>query len=190
MDPSASPRRTDAQRNRASIIDAARKLFVRPGEFSMSEVARRAGVGQGTLYRNFADRSELAAALMAGDVAHFETVAADHRGDPDALFVLLRSIVETMSRSPALSDLARVDVKVGSDLAEARRRVGQLLRGPLRDAKAARAVRPDLTVDDVFLISRMVKGALEDIDDPTTRATAAARALNLALSGVSASPGH
>lgn len=58
--------RSDAARNRASILDAARKLLKkRPiGEICMDELAQTAGVGKGTLYRRFADRSSLCRALL------------------------------------------------------------------------------------------------------------------------------
>lgn len=62
----APPERKDAARNRARILQAARKLLeTRPiGEICMDEVARTAGVGKGTLYRRFADRASLCRALL------------------------------------------------------------------------------------------------------------------------------
>jgi AcrR family transcriptional regulator len=58
--------RVDAARNRARILDAARRLLARRPirEIGMDEVARAAGVGKGTLYRRFADRSALCHALL------------------------------------------------------------------------------------------------------------------------------
>ena len=61
---SQAPRRKDAQRNREAILAAARALFAECADVPMCEVARRAGVGQATLYRNFPDRGDLAAALL------------------------------------------------------------------------------------------------------------------------------
>jgi AcrR family transcriptional regulator len=156
----------------------------------MCEVARRAGVGQATLYRNFPDRTALAAALLAEQLVRQEQLAAEHAGDPDAFFVLLRSLVESISRFHALGDLAREDACLGSALERTRRRLAELIKGPLRDAKAAGTVRRDLTVDDVFLLVAMVKGALEHADDPASRAAAASRALTLMLDAVAASSPH
>ena len=61
--------RADAARNRAKILDAARCLLEeRPiGEICMDELARRAGVGKGTVYRRFADRASLCRALLDED---------------------------------------------------------------------------------------------------------------------------
>jgi AcrR family transcriptional regulator len=64
---SKSPsKRADAERNREKILAAAREAFADPrAEVSMAEVARRAGVGMATLYRNFPGRRELLEALYA-----------------------------------------------------------------------------------------------------------------------------
>lgn len=61
--------RSDAARNRARVLDAAARLFAAEGvdAVSMEEVARAAGVGKGTLYRRYADKGELSAALIDAD---------------------------------------------------------------------------------------------------------------------------
>lgn len=65
----AGPRRADAVRNRAKILEAARAAFTEPGApVSMAEVSRRAGVGMATLYRNFPGRRELLEALYVDEV--------------------------------------------------------------------------------------------------------------------------
>lgn len=67
--------RTDAARSRAAIIEAARALVTEPGELKLSAVARRAGVGQGTLYRHFATRDELVRALYDEEVDELVALA-------------------------------------------------------------------------------------------------------------------
>jgi AcrR family transcriptional regulator len=75
-------RRADAARNRQRILDAARTAFAATGaETSMSEIARRSGVGQATLYRNFATRRELLEALLSGEVDAVCAAAATVEGD-------------------------------------------------------------------------------------------------------------
>jgi AcrR family transcriptional regulator len=184
---SQTPRRKDAQRNREAILASARELFADCADFPMYEVARRAGVGQATLYRNFPDRRDLAAALLLEEIEHTERLAVDHAGDPDAFFVLLRNIVDTVARFHALGELAREDACVGSALNLRRQRMRELLKEPLRAAKAAGTVRCDLTIDDVFLVVLMVKGAMGGADGPAPRAAAASRALALLLDGLTAS---
>jgi AcrR family transcriptional regulator len=181
------PRRKDAQRNREAILAAARELFGECAEVPMYEVARRAGVGQATLYRNFPDRRDLAAALLLDEMQHTEQLAADHAGDPDAFFVLLRNIVETIARFHALGELAREDACLGSALDTRRQRLRELLKEPLRAAKAAGTVRCDLTIDDVFLVVLMVKGGIDAAEGPAARAAAASRVLALLLEGLTPS---
>jgi AcrR family transcriptional regulator len=182
-----TPRRKDAQRNREAILAAARELFAECADVPLYEVARRAGVGQATLYRNFPDRRDLAAALMLEELEHAERLAAEHAGDPDAFFVLLRNIVDTTARFRALSQLAREDSCLGSELDSRRRRMRELLKEPLRAAKAAGTVRCDLTIDDVFLVVLMIKGPIDAADGPAASAAAASRALALLLDGLTPS---
>lgn len=184
---SQTPRRKDARRNREAILAAGRELFAEGADVPMYEVARRAGVGQATLYRNFPDRRDLAAALVHEEMQHTEQLAAEHAGDPDAFFVLLRNVVDTIARFHALSELARRDTCVGSALDARRRRLRELLKEPLRAAKAAGTVRCDVTIDDLFLVVLMVRGAIGAVDGPARRAAVASRALALVLDGLTPS---
>jgi AcrR family transcriptional regulator len=176
--------RKDAKRNREAILDAARELFAESADVAMCEVARRAGLGQATLYRNFPDRRALAAEVLGEHVERIARLAAEHAGDPDAFFVLLKSLVESTVQLYAMSELAREDACVGSQLERDRERVGELMKRPLRDAKAAGILRRDMSVDDVFLVLLMVRGAMERTHGVVARASAAVRALSLALDGL------
>src|SRR5690242_1584961 len=84
--------RADASRNRERILTAAREAFVEHGaEAPLDEIARRAGVGNATLYRNFADRRELihhvVLSVMDQLLAHADAAAAE---EPDAFAALGR----------------------------------------------------------------------------------------------------
>jgi len=71
MPPEQPPatRRAEAERNRATILAVARAAFAEPeADVSMAEIARRAGVGMATLYRNFPGRRELLETLFADEV--------------------------------------------------------------------------------------------------------------------------
>lgn len=180
-------RRRDAERNREAILAAARELFADCSDVPLYEVARRAGVGQATLYRNFPDRRSLAAALLGEHMDSTERLAAEHTGDPDAFFVLLRDVVETIARFYSLGELAREDACLDSELDRTRRRLAELMKEPLRDAKAAGTVRRDLTIVDVFLVVSMVRGVVDTANDRAGRAAAATRALALVLDGITPS---
>src|ERR1700742_2810983 len=81
-------RRADAERNRDKILAAARTAFADPeAEVSMAEIARRAGVGMATLYRNFPGRRELLEALYTDEVGAVCAAAAAVEGEtPGARF--------------------------------------------------------------------------------------------------------
>jgi AcrR family transcriptional regulator len=176
--------RTDARRNREAILRAARDLFAESSDVAMYEVARRAGVGQATLYRNFPDRSALAAEVLNEHVERIARLAAEHDGDADAFFVLLRALVETVVHVCALSELASEDACHGSRLEEERQRIAELLKRPLCDAKAAGTLRRDASLDDAFLVLRMAKGAMDKAPTAAARAAAVSRVLTLALDGL------
>jgi AcrR family transcriptional regulator len=176
--------RKDAQRNREAILKAARELFAESADVAMCEVARRAGVGQATLYRNFPDRRALAAEILGEHVERIARIAAEHAGDPNAFFVLLRRLVESMAHLYAVSELAREDACVGSELERYRQRVAELMKRPLSEAKAAGTLRRDLSLDDVFLVLVMARGAMETAHGAAARAGAASRALTLVVDGL------
>lgn len=93
-------KRADAARNRQRILEAARAAFAASGdETSMAEVARRAGVGPATLYRNFATRRELVRALLGDKVDELCAAAATVEGDSPAerLTTWLRLFFEYVS---------------------------------------------------------------------------------------------
>jgi len=109
------PERADAARNRARILSAARKLLGRRPihEICMDELAKAAGVGKGTLYRRFADRSSLCLALLDdGERDLQERVLARFGLPSDApaiehLFVLLEALVAfTMENAALLAEAA------------------------------------------------------------------------------------
>jgi AcrR family transcriptional regulator len=176
--------RKDAQRNREAILTAAREMFAQSGDVPMYEIAKRAGVGQATLYRNFPDRGAIISAIFAEVLDHIEGVAAEHAEDPDAFFVILQSIAESQAYFHALIDCLNQDGNRTSRLEEPRKRLTNLLRRPLRDAKAAGTLRRDLTTDDVLLVLIMIDGALTSSTNRRRQATAAARALTLVLDGL------
>lgn len=185
--PLAAPpdqQRRDARDNRVAILDAARELFADSADVAMCQVARRAGVGQGTLYRNFPSRSALAAEIVDEHVDRIAALAREQAGDPDAFFVLLRSLVDGMVRLYGLALLARSDAETDVQLKRGRRRIGALLEAPLRDAKAAGTIRRDISIDDVFLMFAMARGAMDGLGDRDARSAVAHRVLALILTGV------
>jgi AcrR family transcriptional regulator len=182
----ASPhhQRRDANGNRDAILDAARELFADSTDVAMYQIARRAGVGQATLYRNFPNRAALAAEIIGERVERLAADSADAADDGDAFFILLERLIDSIVDLYALSELARDDVETDSRLARTRLRVEDLLDEPLRNAKASRALREDISINDVFLVLKMVRGAMETASDRPSRHAIADRLTVLIRSGL------
>jgi AcrR family transcriptional regulator len=183
---SVSPQRKDAARNREAILDAGRDLMAVSRDFPMSEVARRAGVGQATLYRHFPDRATLAATLATELFA--DLVASVRRdGDgPDAFERLLDTIVECAVRSHGLTDVVRENPDAWRQMERMRDELIVLVEGPLAGAKAAGIVRDDVRAEDVFLMLAMIDGALQGTADRARRRLTAERVRELAMRGMAA----
>jgi AcrR family transcriptional regulator len=76
--------RVDAERNRQRVVAAAREAFAELGlEVPMEEIARRAGVGVGTLYRRYPTRGDLIAAAFEAKMSAYAEAARDASADPD-----------------------------------------------------------------------------------------------------------
>jgi AcrR family transcriptional regulator len=176
--------RRDARDNREAILDAAQALFADSADVAMCQVARRAGVGQATLYRNFPSRGALVAEILDESVDRIEALAAQHAGQADAFFVLLRGLIDSMVNLYGVAVLARRDAEADSHLQHSRRRIRELLKEPLCDAKAAGTLRRDVSIDDVFLIFGMARGAMEGLADSGARSGVAHRVLALILGGI------
>jgi AcrR family transcriptional regulator len=179
--------RRDARRNREAILEAGRELFADSADVAMCQVARRAGVGQATLYRNFPDRGALAAEILAERIERIVELAADHEDDPDAFFVLLRNVIESMAGVYALAELAREDARTDQRLKQNRLVLAGLIKGPMRDAKAAGTLRRDLSIEDVFLMLSMARGAMAGAHGVAGRSEVGHRALTLMIGGLAPS---
>jgi AcrR family transcriptional regulator len=108
--PEPRPLRADAQRNRAAVLEAARECFGRDGlEAQMDDVAAKAGVGVGTVYRHFATKEALLEALAANYFANENALAqrALAVDDPWQAFAgFLREGAEELARNRALAQAA------------------------------------------------------------------------------------
>jgi AcrR family transcriptional regulator len=99
--------RSDARENRARILETARQAFAEDGSTSMNQIAQRAGVGAGTLYRNFPTREALALAVYQVEVdqlvASVPTLLAAHP-PLDALRRWTTELVSAMRKKHGLGD--------------------------------------------------------------------------------------
>ena len=148
--------RADARRNRERVLRTAQQLFATEGlGVSLDEIARRAGVGPGTVHRHFPAKETLYLAVATDQfkqlVAEAEVLAAT--GDPAAVFTLLSRMMATGAENAAVKsalaaaeyDLRTAAADVAADLT---RRVADLLNR----AQEAGAVRHDITADEVMAL--------------------------------------
>jgi len=169
MTASERPLRADAQRNREAILQAAGELFGERGdEAQIEEIAAHAGLGVGTVYRHFADKQALVAAIVA---RRFEAAtelarAAEAIDDPGEAFArLLDEYLRSVS-----SDSAFRRALLGPE--EPRWEAIALHKAAFRDVVArivARAVeggvvRSDFGVDDFVLVTRGVMANMDGGD--------------------------
>ncbi|MEU5564485.1 TetR/AcrR family transcriptional regulator [Micromonospora musae] len=151
------PRRADAQRNYDALLSAAREVFGESGvNASLEEIARRAGVGIGTLYRNFPSRRELFEAVYVDEVQALSRSVADvaHLPPWDALVAWLNRFVAYAATKRALREELTYDSEVFRRCRTEIYAAGEPL---LSRAQQAGAVRPDTNFDDLLrLISGIV----------------------------------
>jgi AcrR family transcriptional regulator len=108
MSASQSPRRADAERNRARLVGVAHEALAADPDATMQSVARRAGVGQGTIYRHFPTREALLVEVYRDEFQGLVATARDLAGRPEqagALRSWLDLLASFGSRKHALADV-------------------------------------------------------------------------------------
>jgi AcrR family transcriptional regulator len=149
------PQRADAVRNRERIVEAARELFAECGQATqMDDVARRAQVGVGTVYRHFPTKSALQGELMAAKFRHHAEVARRWASEPDgwaAFEGFLRETFAAMATDASLRQ--RVTWSEDADalaLAEPERQALSVVVGEIIErAQAQGRMTPAFTVADM-----------------------------------------
>jgi len=172
------PQRADARRNFDAVLAAARDAFAENGkDASLEDIARRAGVGIGTLYRNFPTRQDLFEAVFVEEINQLSESATAVASLPPwealtawlerfvAYVVTKRAVIEALNReSEMFASYRRTIFDAGEPLLERAQKEG--------------AVRPDLSFDDLLrLVSGLTSAAY--VDD-----TQRDRVLALALDGL------
>jgi AcrR family transcriptional regulator len=154
----ARPLRADAARNRARVLEVAYDTFAAEGlSVPIDEIARRAGVGAGTVYRHFPTKEDLFRAVVEDRI---QRIIDDGRGllatgDPgDALFTFLRSMVlQWGATDRGLADaLAGFGIDVETVMPEAEGAFLDLLSDLVKAGQKAGTVRRDVDCPDVKAI--------------------------------------
>ena len=180
--------RADARQNHARLIDAATTAFAERGaDAPLEDIARRAGVGIGTLYRHFPTRTDLQAAVFRSQV-----VAVCDRGDAllteqaapgEAFAAWMRNLAGYLVTKRGLSHALIEAIGVESELISScwltMRRTTERL---LEDAQAAGVIRTDVDATDVM---RLVHGVTVSTEKTPERAD---MLLSVMLDGLRTTP--
>jgi AcrR family transcriptional regulator len=154
------PLRADAARNRARILDAARAAFAEAGlDVGVEEIARRAGVGKGTLYRRFPTKEALVRAIFDDLLEDFGALVAraDAVADAGAAFAgFLSEAAQMQASNQGFFDVVAQRLGAAALTPEHRVRFLAVIARPLRRAQQTGAVRADLCPEDVQIMLRML----------------------------------
>lgn len=183
--PTPRPLRADARRNHERLLCAARETFDAQGvDACLDEIARRAGVGIGTLYRHFPTRRAMLEAMLHDGIEElclFADRLLDAPDPADALAAWLRAVVAHAAASRGLAaELLRTTSEPGAPPAakcEEMRAMGGRL---LARAQASGDIRDDIDASDLFTLVNGIAWAT----DQGVAERAAGRLLDVMLDGL------
>jgi AcrR family transcriptional regulator len=160
------PLRADAARNAERILRAARDVFGESGpDVPVEAIARRAGVGERTLYRRFPTKAELVRAALDQSIAEDLTPAIEAAGSSDnplrGLTQLLEAAISLGAREHNLLTAARMAGALTPDIS---RLLDETLLALVRRGQRAGVVRSDLVADDLPRIIAMLHSVLFTMD--------------------------
>ncbi|GAA5073690.1 AcrR family transcriptional regulator [Thermocatellispora tengchongensis] len=185
MPDTTAPMRADARRNYDLLLEAARAAFAEHGvDASLRDVARRAGVGIGTLYRHFPTREALVEALLSHRFEHLRDRAHALLTAPDPTDALLEWLTALTLGSATYRGLPESVMSALSDDTSdlhascvAMRAAGEAL---LTRAQQAGSVRPDVTINEVLALCAGIAWSAEH----SAGTALPTRLLTLAMTGM------
>lgn len=191
MTPDERHLRADAERNRRRLLDAAEALFSERGlDVGVAEIAQRAGVGRGTLFRNFTSKEDLIAAIVVERMREAVLNARKRLETPDAgegLFEFLDELVGRQQMDRALFEAVADTFLANPDIRSAYGDLVTVLGELVARAQQSGAVRPDVGALDVMMLTKGVcqsASAFQHLDTDI-----AARQLDLVRTALSAHAG-
>jgi AcrR family transcriptional regulator len=160
------PLRADARRNRERILQAAREIVAEAGTTAqIDDVARKAGVGVGTVYRHFPTKDALMGELIVQCVLENIEVVERHRGsdEPGEAFAgMVREACELMAADAARRRMWQAATEEAFEYARpAKRQLEEACERLIRDARDTGDLRPDFTVADMPTLMSALAAAVE-----------------------------
>jgi AcrR family transcriptional regulator len=154
--------RADAERNRRRLLDAATQMFCERGlDVGVGEIAQQAGVGRGTLFRNFPSKEHLIAAILVERLTESIARGREALQAPDAAQALFDLIDQSVGRTQtdrALFDALAETWLANDEIRAAHAELMGVIEALIQKAQAAGAVRDDIGAVDVLML---VKGVCE-----------------------------
>jgi AcrR family transcriptional regulator len=159
------PLRRDAERNRQRILEAARDAFAEDGlAVTLDEIARRAGVGVGTVYRRFSDKEQLIDALFEkriGEVVALGEASLRREDAWQGLVEFLEGATAMHADDRGLKEVALSGTHGMERVARARGQMYPLVTRLVERAQEQGSLRPDLQPTDLPLLQLML-GAVSE----------------------------
>ena len=162
------PLRADAERNRRLLLDAAAQVFAERGlEASTAEIARRAGVGQGTVFRRFPTKDDLVAAIVVDrleDITAKAEALTAHPPGGGAVLAFMSEFIQVHVRERGLIEaVAGTRALADPGVQEAHGRLMDELEAMVEADRAVGHVREDLGAFDVMMLSKAVAAACDPL---------------------------
>ena len=150
-------RRADAQRNRGLLLEAAAQAFAEGGiDVTAGEIARRAGVAKGTLFRHFPAKSDLVAAVLIDRLAQLRLLIGEvtqaRAAGLEAVAEIMRRGAEVLAADRSFFDGAMAHVERDSSLRREKLALEAALDGLVAAAQAAGEVRGDVRGSDLAML--------------------------------------
>jgi AcrR family transcriptional regulator len=166
------PLRADARRNRDRVLAAAREAFAEHGfAVPLDDIASRAGVGPGTVYRHFPTKEALFEAVSLARVQDLVADARERAAAQDPGTAFDGFLARLAEEAGAKRDLPDALAGVGSHaMAEAVAELHEALATLLARAQEAGAIRPELTVADLVALFKGLLAVVRADPDPGLRA--------------------
>lgn len=179
-----APLRSDAQRNRERILDVAVAELTRRPDAPLSAIAKKAGVGQGTFYRNFPNREALILEIYRHEmrqVAENATQLLERLSPPEALRTWMDRLAEFAMTKAGLADAIRLATSApGGPAKPSPTPVTDAADLLLRTNEEAGTIRPGVTSDD-FMLAIAGLWQMAPAEDWRPRAT---RLLDIVMDGL------
>ncbi|MEV7469250.1 helix-turn-helix domain-containing protein [Streptomyces kronopolitis] len=161
--------RADAAHNRRALLDAAAATFAEQGmDASIAQIAARAGIGKGTVFRHFATKSDLVAAILRDRLDEFTaagTALLDAADPESALLEFMTTGVEMQARDRSFCEAGTGIAHSDPEVRAASARLFETAEALTDRARRQGSVRDDITGKDIMLLPRAAYEAAAPLGD-------------------------